>query len=131
VVEAHPTIDILGGEVVNLSDFSVHDYSRLAMVGHPALPRFQLGSRVGGLTVYAKVPNFFLCRTETVRAVSWTEAVKIMVDNKFFWRAWGILRTVFDENLRVLHARNPFDRSSPERAANVVSASVRLRQIYC
>lgn len=130
LIDGHPMIDILGGAVVNLPDFSIHDYSLVTMDGHPARPRFQQGSTAGGLPVYAKVPNFFIGRTATVRAVGWTDELKVMEHHEFFWRAWGVLTTVYDENLRVLHARNPFDRSSVERAENMTASHFQLRQIY-
>lgn len=130
VLDAHPKIDIIGGTVVNLPDFSVHDYSGVVMEGPPAHPDLEQGTTIGGLPVYAKVPNFFLGRTETVRAVGWNDDLKFLEHHEFFRRAWGVLTTVYDRDLRVLHARNPFDRSSPERTANVDSAHARLRQIY-
>jgi glycosyltransferase involved in cell wall biosynthesis len=128
-IEAVTDIDILGGAVVNLPDFSVNDYSRIAMNGHPAAPRFALGSTVGGLAVHAKVPNFFVGRTERVLSVGWTEELKVLEHAEFFWRAWGELTTVHDPSWRVLHARNPFDRSSPERNENLAAARQTLASL--
>ena len=129
-MEAHPEIDILGGAVVNLPDFSVNDYSLITMTPHPAEPRFDHGATIGGLTVYSKVPNFFVGRTERVRAVGWTEELKVYEHHEFFWRAWGELTTVYDPSWRVIHARNPFDRSSPERNQNLDEARAVLRSRY-
>jgi glycosyltransferase involved in cell wall biosynthesis len=128
-IEAVADIDILGGAVVNLPDFSVNDYSRIAMHDHPATPRFALGSTVGGLVVHAKVPNFFVGRTERVLSVGWTEELKVLEHAEFFWRAWGELTTVHDPSWRVLHARNPFDRSSPERNENLAAARQTLASL--
>jgi glycosyltransferase involved in cell wall biosynthesis len=128
-MEAVADIDILGGAVVNLPDFSVNDYSLIAMEGHPATPRFALGSMVGGLAVHAKVPNFFVGRTERVLSVGWTEELKVLEHAEFFWRAWGELTTVYDPTWRVLHARNPFDRSSPERNENLAAARQTLARL--
>lgn len=125
-MEAVSEIDILGGAVVNLPDFSVNPYSHITMTDHPATPRFEHGAMVGGLPVYSKVANFFVGRTDRVRAVGWTEELKVLEHYEFFWRAWGELTTVFDPSWRVLHARNPFDRSSPERTENLAASRAAL-----
>ena len=100
------------------------------MTGHPSLPRFPHGATIGDLPVYSKVPNFFVARTERVRAIGWTEELKVLEHHEFFWRAWGELTTVYDSSWRVVHARNPFDRSSAERTENLASARDSLRRRY-
>lgn len=125
----HPEIDILGGEVVNLPDFTTHDYSWFVYPDRGRSARHAHGSEVAGLPVRHKVPNFFIGRTEAVRAVGWTDELKVMEHNEFFTRAHGVLTTVSDPRLRVLHAKNPFDRNTPERAANQAEAAAVLGQI--
>lgn len=127
-IAANPEIDILGGRVVNLPDFTAHDYSKVPALSQGAAqhpPR----TVVGGLPVYSKVPNFFIGRTDAVRSVGWREELKVMEHQEFFNRAYGLLTTVYDGRLRVLHARNPFNRSSPERRQNQAEASAVLQRI--
>ena len=125
---AHPDVDIVGGRVVNMPDFSSHDYSRIVLGVGPGIDAVPVGTPLHGLPVYAKVANFFVGRTDTVRAVGWAEDLKVMEHQEFFSRAWGTLTTVYDDGFAVLHARNPFDRASPERRENMASASVGLSQ---
>lgn len=129
-MEAVADVDILGGAVVNLPDFSVNPYAHITMTGHPATPRFAQGATVGGLPVYAKVPNFFVGRTERVRTIGWTEELKVLEHHEFFWRAWGELTTVYDSSWRVIHARNPFDRSSAERNENLATSRAALARLH-
>jgi glycosyltransferase involved in cell wall biosynthesis len=130
IIDAHPEIDILGGSVVNLPDFSTHDYSTVSIPLRDALPKFPPGSVINGLPVYSKVPNFFIGRTDAVRSVGWSEELRTSEHHEFFVRAFGVLTTVFDERFRILHARNPFDRASPNRVQNQVDAASVLRRIY-
>jgi hypothetical protein len=130
IIVANPEIDILGGRVVNLPDFSTYDYSRLQMFPQALPPKFSTGTVIGGLAVQQKVPNFFIGRTSSVSSVGWAEELKVMEHQDFFTRASGILTTVYNDDLRVLHARNPFDRSSPERAENQAQAQVEFHKRY-
>ena len=129
IIGAHPEIDILGGQVVNLPDFTAHDYSWVTMQLRDVAPEFPPGSYVGGLPVYSKVPNFFIGRTEAVKAIGWRDELKVMEHQEFFTRAFGVLTTVYDERLRVLHAKNPFDRTSPERLENRMQAGAVLARL--
>ena len=128
-IQQHPEIDILGGEVVNLPDFTTHDYSLVVFPDRGASPVQPHGTHVAGLPLFHKVPNFFIGRTEAVRSVGWNAELKVLEHNEFFARAHGVLTTVSDSRLRVLHAKNPFDRSSPERAENQASAAAVLGAI--
>lgn len=130
VMELTPKIDILGGVVVNLPDFSTTDYSTAGLFPTSRLPLFEPGSMVGGLPVRLKVPNFYVGRTDKVREVGWTDELKFVDHLDFFTRACGRLTSVQDERLVALHARNPFDRSSPERKANVEESWAVLNRRY-
>ena len=129
VIDAYPSIDILGGRVVNLPDFTTHDYSLLVARSLGPTPEYPPGSFIGQLPVYAKVPNFFIGRTEAVGSLGWLDELKVMEHQEFFDRAFGRLTTVYDDRFRVLHARNPFDRSSPERRQNQIDATVALQRL--
>jgi hypothetical protein len=64
---------------------------------------------IGGVPVYDIVANFFIGRTERIRLVGWTPELKRIDHNDFFSRAKGVLTTVFNEDLKCLHARDPYD----------------------
>ena len=102
-------IDIMGGMVVDLPLYIVHDYRGARLFDTGAKPVHAAGSRVGGLEVYDKVADFFLARADRLRLVDWDPGLKRLVHADFFSRAKGVLTTVFNPALRTLHVRNPFD----------------------
>lgn len=130
VLEANPIIDICGGTVVNLPDFAVHDYSKEPLYPGAEPPVMPWGSRIGDMTVMAKIPNFYLGRTERIRLVGWSDELKFFDHRDFFTRASGTLVSVQHPSWSVLHARNPFDRASPARVANDISAQAIIAQRY-
>lgn len=119
VLRSTPEIDIVGGVIVNLPDFSTTDYSRAGLFRTDQQPLRPPGSTVGGLPVRLKVPNFFVGRTASVRRVGWTDELLFVEHLDFFTRACGELLVVQDERMIALHAKNPFDRHGAERQANV------------
>jgi hypothetical protein len=127
-METFPEIDIFGGAVVSLPDFSVNDHSGIAMTGHPTQLGFPDGATVGGFAGVLQSPQLFLGRTDTVRYDGWTDELKVLEHHEFFWRAWGVSTTVYDARWRMVHARKPFDRSSVERIDNLASARDQLRR---
>lgn len=104
-MRAYPDIDIMGGRVVNLPLFNTTDYSRPSL--HGKVPRPE-GS-VGGFPIYNIVPNFFIARTERLRSVGWTPEIRVLDHTDFFTRAYGVLTTVYNPELRCFHANTPFD----------------------
>lgn len=115
-LRAHDEIDLVGGQVIDLP-------------GWVASPRRALGPGewLDGLRRYAKVPNFFLARTEKVRALGWDEELKLVEHADFFERARGVLGVVSDPRMRVLHARRLFDMDYVRKREDV-AAYVRLRR---
>ena len=109
-MERWPEIDVMGGQVVNLPFYTTIDYSRAFLFPTEAAPTMPTGSRIGGLPVYDKVPNFFIGHAERVQLVDWTPSLKRLDHTDFFTRARGVLTTVFNARLRCLHAQTPFDR---------------------
>ena len=130
VMQTTPEIDVIGGIVVNLPDFRTTDYSTAGLFPTGRPPIAEPGSLVGGLPARLKVANFFIGRTETVREVGWTDELKFIDHMDFFTRACGRLTVVQDDRLVALHARNPFDRASPERLANVEESWAVLNRRY-
>lgn len=129
-IDSTPEIDVLGGVVVNLPDFGTADYSKAELFATSSSPIFVPGSIVGGLPVRSKVANFFIGRTESVRTVGWTDELKFLDHRDFFTRACGRLTTVQDARMIALHAKNPFDRASAERQANVAESWTILNRRY-
>jgi hypothetical protein len=56
-----------------------------------------------------KISNFYIARAERLRLVGWDSSLKRIDHADFFTRALGVLVTVFDPDLRCLHAQTPFD----------------------
>lgn len=129
-MEKHSEIDILGGEVIDLPFYSTHDYRAGGLYPTPSESLRRPGTLVGGLPAYDQVANFFIGRTERVRLVDWDPALRIMEHADFFTRAKGKLLTVFDERLKVLHARTLFDRSYMDRRQDYDRALAVLKERY-
>jgi glycosyltransferase involved in cell wall biosynthesis len=111
IMERHPEIDIMGGRVVNLPFFITDDYSQGTLFPTEAKPTMPPGSRISDLLVYDKVANFFIGRTDRLCLVGWEPALKKLEHADFFTRAKGILTTVFNPNLKCLHAQTPFNKA--------------------
>ena len=109
LITAHPEIDVMGGQVVDLPFFSRRTYAGVATFPTTAEPLRSPGSTVGGLPVRDKVANFFLARTDRLRLVDWDPALRRVDHADFFTRARGVLLSVENPDLRALHARTPFD----------------------
>ncbi len=109
IMEQFPKIDIMGGQVINLPYFSTVDYRNALIYPTKAESTFPKESLIGGMPVYDIVANFFIGRTDRVRIVGWTPELKRIDHNDFFSRAKGVLTTVFNKDLKCLHARNPYD----------------------
>lgn len=130
IMEAQPQIDIMGGEVVHLPFFHRTDYSQAPLFPTPAAPTLPAGSQVGGLPVYDKVADFFIGRTERLRLVDWGPELKRVVHADFFTRARGVLTSVFNPDLKVVHAPTPFDAAYMEKRLDVDADYRALRQRY-
>jgi glycosyltransferase involved in cell wall biosynthesis len=109
IMERQPAIDILGGNVVDLPFYRTVDYTGVQVFSPAKEPTLPEGSRIGDLPVLDKVANFFVARAARLRLVPWDPELKRMEHADFFTRARGVLTTVYDERLRCLHARTPFD----------------------
>lgn len=109
LIDSDSRIDILGGKVIDLPFFTIHDYSKIGLYPTNSQPVAPIGSKISGLPVYDKVPNFFICRTDRVKKVGWDNQLKKIEHADFFTRARGVLLTVYDEKFACLHAPTPFD----------------------
>jgi glycosyltransferase involved in cell wall biosynthesis len=126
-MECHPQIDIMGGERVDLPLFAPAEYSQSGLFPAAAPPNLPSGSTIGRLPVYDKVANFFIARTERLRLVDWDPALKNLEHADFFRRARGILTTVFNADLKCLHAPTPFDSAYMEKRTDFLLDDLVLR----
>src|SRR5262249_10474061 len=129
-MEQLPEVDIMGGCVVNLPFFHTIDYSTASLLPTSALPVHPIGSRVGPFPVYDKVANFFIARAARLRLVNWDPQLKLVEHGDFFTRARGVLTTVYNEDLRCLHAQTPFDFNYMKHRLDYQEAVALLQQRY-
>jgi glycosyltransferase involved in cell wall biosynthesis len=107
----NPQIDILGGQLIDLPILRRRRPPLHQIFATRAEPLVPIGSTIDGLLVCDKVANFYIARTERLRLVGWTPELKRIDHADFFTRALGVLVSVFDPELRALHAQTPFDAS--------------------
>jgi glycosyltransferase involved in cell wall biosynthesis len=131
IMENTPQIDIMGGEVIYLPFFSKLDYSKgnnlFPTEAAATMPR---GSFIGDFPVYDKVANFYVARTERIKLVGWDNNLKRIDHADFFTRAKGVLTTVFNSNLKCLHAQNPFDTNYMNKRNDFSLDRIRLNIKY-
>ena len=108
-LDRNPEVDLVGGRVVNLPLGRTADYSAAALYAYDGPPRLPEGALVDGLPVYYKVPNFYVARTASVRAVRYDDRLKRVDHNDFFTSAYGRLVCTYDRALVCLHAHSHFD----------------------
>lgn len=105
----YPELDLVGGRVIDLPLLISHDFRAAGLFPTKAQPKIAPGTRFGPVEVLDKVPNFFLARTEAVRAVGWNPKLKRLDHADFFTRARGRIVSGMLEDMRVLHRRDPFN----------------------
>jgi glycosyltransferase involved in cell wall biosynthesis len=132
LMDGHPAIDIMGGQLIDLPFFRVRKSTEEpgAMLPTDAQPATPLGTSIGGLRVCAKVPNFFIARRERLSLVPWDPQLKRMEHAEFFTRALGVLTTVFNPDLKCLHARTPYDADYMRHRLDVGDAEKIIAERY-
>jgi glycosyltransferase involved in cell wall biosynthesis len=108
-LQANPSIDILGGEVIYLPFRIVHDYSNAPLYNFTAKPLYDQGQFINEFKVMLKVPNFYIGKTEKIKKVGWDNQLKRIDHEDFFTRAVGVLTCVQDKSFKVLHDPTHFD----------------------
>lgn len=127
-LERQPRIDLLGGQLIDLPYLRFREPPLGLIFAASVAPREPIGSTIDGLLVCDKVANFYIARTDSLRRVGWTPALRRLDHADFFARALGVLVSVFDRGLRALHAQTPFDaaymahRNDTERDHLVLAA---------
>jgi glycosyltransferase involved in cell wall biosynthesis len=109
LLERQPRIDIVGGQLIDLPYLRFREPPLGRIFPTSATPREPIGSTIDGLMVCDKVANFYVARTDGIRKVGWTPALRRVDHADFFTRALGVLVSVFDRSLRAFHAQTPFD----------------------
>ena len=110
LLEQFPTIDIMGGTVINLPFFTTVDYTKASLYHTKTQPTLPPGTCIGNMPVLDKVANFFIARTDRLRLVGWDTNLQLLDHADFFTQAKGVLTTVYNKDLRCFHARTPFDK---------------------
>jgi glycosyltransferase involved in cell wall biosynthesis len=131
-LEAYPEIDIIGGDVINLPFYQKIDIDRVKDRIHPtkAISVAHPGTQIAGMTVYDKVANFFIARTESIKKVDWDPQIKRLDHADFFTRCKGVLTTAFDPKFKVLHAKTLFDKDYMDKRFDLESDRKFLRDKY-
>jgi Glycosyl transferase family 2 len=122
----NPQIDIVGGQLIDLPQLRFREPPLGQIFATRAEPLVPIGSTIDGLIVCDKVANFYLARTERLRLVGWDAALRRIDHADFFTRALGVLVTVFDRELRALHAQTPFDAAYMKHRLDVAHDQVLL-----
>lgn len=130
VMEQFPVIDIMGGAVINLPFFTSIDYTKAALYPTQSNSTLPPNTHIGNMPVLDKVANFFIARTERLRLVHWDSTLKLLEHADFFTQAKGILTTVYNQDLRCLHARTPFDKEYMAYRNNYLPYAIYLRRKY-
>ena len=130
LMERHPQIDIMGGQCVDLPLYRARPLPEGAIFPTSATPLAPLGSFVGGLKVVDKVPTFYVARTERLALVPWDPELKRIDHADFFTRALGVLITVFNPDLKTLHARTPFDGAYMSKRLDLEASFQALEKRY-
>jgi len=130
LMERERRIDIMGGEVVNLPSMRVNDYRGAGLYPTEAVSLIPPGSRIAGLEVYDKVPNFYIARTASLRMVGWDPRIKRLDHADFFTRAKGVLVTVLNPGFKVLHAQTPFREGYMQKRRDTRADQLILRHKY-
>jgi glycosyltransferase involved in cell wall biosynthesis len=104
-------IDIMGGMLVRLPRHALGPelWDLVALFATEACPVLPVGTKIGPLVVYEKVPNFFIARTDRLRLVPWEPRLKRLEHADFFSRARGVLTTALNREFSALHVPTPYD----------------------
>lgn len=108
-LQRNADVDLVGGRVIHLPLWRTADYSTARLFAYRGAPRVREGVVLDGLPVSYKVPNFYVARTDRVRAVRYDDKLKRQDHNDFFTAAYGELVCVIDRAMVCLHAHSFFD----------------------
>jgi glycosyltransferase involved in cell wall biosynthesis len=130
LMERHSEIDIMGGQLVDLPLLRPRPVPVGAIFETDAKPLLPLGSSVGGLEIVDKVSTFYIARRDRLALVPWDPELKRIDHADFFTRALGVLVTVFNPDLKCLHARTPFDAEYMRKRLDLEASFQVLEERY-
>jgi glycosyltransferase involved in cell wall biosynthesis len=130
LMSRYPEIDIMGGRLIELPLLRARRLPFGDVFPTSAKPIVPLGDRLGGLQVVDKVPTFFIARRDRLALVPWDPRLKRADHADFFTRALGVLTTVFNPELRCLHARTPFDSAYMSKRMDLADSLDVLEERY-
>ena len=130
LMQRHPEIDIMGGQLIDLPLLRARPVPSGEIFSTGAKPLVPLGSSIGGLEVVDKVSTFYVARTDRLAVVPWDPRLKRIDHADFFTRALGVLTTVFNPDLKCLHARTPFDAAYMSKRLDLEASLQVLEERY-
>ena len=129
-LQDQPELDLVGGRVIDLPLFISHDFRDAGLHPTEAQSKIRPGTRLGPVKILDKVPNFFLARTDAVRAIGWDPRLKRLDHADFFTRAKGRIVSGMLERFRTLHLRDPFNAAYRAHRDAIDEDMAWLRQKY-
>ncbi len=133
-LQEHAEIDLVGmmhrvAPRMHTAAFMKQEYDKHAMLNAPRPLLIPHLTRIDDThTVYGKVPNIFLARTDKVKEVGYDENIRVIDHHEFFLRAAGVLVSVLDESSWVYHYHNRFDRQYHAYRGNIKQDVLYIRQ---
>ncbi len=102
-------VDIVAGRVLYLPYYTELDYRSNPLMKNDRSGIVPKGSDIGGLIAFEKTANFWLARTDRIRDLGWDKGLKRLDHADFFTRANGVLVTVYNPKMQLLHAPTHFN----------------------
>ncbi len=112
----HPQVDLVG--VLPMAfpakkgwkEEILRQYSRFSMANAPKKLKIPHGTRLDEThLVLGKIPNVFIARTESYRAVGYDDNIRKIDHHEFFFRAAGVLTAALDTECFIAHGHCPFN----------------------
>jgi len=102
-------VDIVAGRVIYLPYYTELEYLSNSLMKNSRSNLIDKGTNIGGLIVYEKTANFWLGRTEKIKTLGWDKGLKRLDHADFFTRAKGVLVTVYNPEMHMLHMPTHFN----------------------
>ena len=102
-------VDIVAGRVIYLPYYTELEYLSNSLMKNNRSNLIDKGTNIGGLIVYEKTANFWLGRTEKIKTLGWDKGLKRLDHADFFTRAKGVLVTVYNPEMQMLHMPTHFN----------------------
>ena len=98
----------------------VKTYVRFSMANAPKKLKIPHGTRLDeNHIVLGKIPNVFLARTESYRALGYDDNIRRIDHHEFFFRAAGHLVAALDTECFIAHGHCPFDHTYQQIRYNI------------